>query len=38
MKYLKALQKWREDDHEDFITLSRSEVCYLLDEIKNLVR
>lgn len=30
---ISALRVWRNEDHEDNITLSRSEVCRLLDEI-----
>lgn len=33
---IEALEKWRTEDHEDFIVLSRSSVCYVLDEIKEL--
>lgn len=33
MLYITALRNWREEDHEDSITLSRHEVIILLEEI-----
>lgn len=31
-RILAELQKWRDKDHQDAAVLSRSEVCFLLDE------
>lgn len=37
-KYIKALKYWRNQDHEDNIVLSRTEVCTILDGIEKLGR